>query len=316
MNTAPADLGERVLTLGPVAATTPRLSVLTPFHRYDPSPLLNAMANAPRDVEFVLLDDGSGSAELLARVISAASATGAPVRVIVWAKNQGRAAGRNRLVAEARGAYVLFLDADMIPDTLNFLARWLAVADEASPVAAFGGLSLNHAAITSETALHHNLFGASDCRDARARSQSPAQFTASANLMVRRDFLAAHPFDNRFVGWGFEDVDWALSAAANIEILHVDNSATHAGLDDVDTLIRKSAEAGPNFARLAAKHPREVSRFSAHRVASWLRLAPARETLRTIFAWIARDPLGAAPMNLRRAALKLFRASHYAEHLA
>ena len=55
-------------------------------------------------------------------------------------------------------------------------------------------------------------------------------------------------------------------ARARTPILHVENPATHAGLDDVDTLMRKSAEAGPNFARLAAKHP-QVARFSAHRVA-------------------------------------------------
>lgn len=316
MTTAPALFGERVLTLGPASTTPVRLSVLTPFHRHDPSPLLQAMARAPRDVEFILLDDGSGSAELLSNVINAAAALAAPVRLIVWADNRGRAAGRNRLVSEARGAYVLFLDADMIPDAPDFLGRWLAVAETAQPVTAFGGLSLAQAALTPETALHHNLFAASDCRDANARNQSPAQFTASANLLVRRDFLEAHPFDSGFVGWGFEDVDWALGASACVRILHVDNPATHAGLDDVDTLIRKSAEAGPNFARLAAKHPRDVARFSAHRIAKLMQFAPAQKTLRAVSAWLARDPLGAAPMAVRRFALKLYRTSHYAEHLA
>lgn len=316
MTTAPAELGERVLTLGPVAHSAPRLSVLTPFHRHDPSPLLTAMRNAPDGVEFVLLDDGSGSAELLSHVLATASRLNAPARVVVWADNRGRSAGRNRLVAEAKGEYVLFLDADMIPDAPDFLAHWLYVAESAAPLAAFGGLSLRQAALTPETALHHNLFGASDCRDARARSQSPAQFTASANLMVRRAFLDTLPFDDRFVGWGFEDVDWALSAASKTTVLHIDNPATHAGLDDVDTLLRKSAEAGPNFARLAAKHPSDVAHFNAHRVATLLQHLPGRASLRALCAWLARDPLGAAPMNLRRAALKLYRTSHYAEHLA
>jgi hypothetical protein len=175
---------------------------------------------------------------------------------------------------------------------------------------------LRQAQRTPETALHHNLFGASDCRGVRARAASPAQFTASSNLLVRRTFLAAHPFDDSFVGWGFEDIDWALGAARHGDILHIDNPATHAGLDDVDTLMRKSAEAGPNFARLAAKHPEQVSRFSAHRVAKLLQLAPMRPALRKLCGWLARDPFGAAPMRLRRAALKLYRASHYAEHLA
>ncbi|WP_395647874.1 glycosyltransferase family 2 protein [Terricaulis sp.] len=304
---------ERTLSIGPHARQTPRLSVLTPFHKHDPSPLLKALRGAPDGVEFVLLDDGSGSAHLLADVAHAAEALAAPVRIIVWDRNQGRAAGRNRLIAEARAEYVLFLDADMIPDAANFLAIWLGFIDWQRPYVAFGGLSLRQAAATRETALHHGLFARSDCKPAHLRERAPAQSVATANLLVRRDFLAAHPFDNGFVGWGFEDVDWALSAAQHAPIAHIDNSATHAGLDDVDVLMRKCREAGPNFARLAAKHPRQVARFAAHRTARALKLAP--QWLRGVFAWLARDPMGAAPMPVRCAALKLYRASLYAEHL-
>lgn len=306
---------ERTITLGP-RIVSPQLSVLTPFHRYDPSALVARMANAPAGVEFVLLDDGSADVALLARVVAAASTLNAPVRIIVRETNLGRAAARNRLVAEARGLYVLLLDADMIPDRPTFLLHWLSVTRCQQPDVAFGGLSLRHAQRTRDTALHHNLFAASDCRSVEERELTPAQATASANLLVRRAFLDAHPFDDSFSGWGFEDTDWALTAARDTTILHVDNPATHAGLDTAATLLRKSAEAGPNFARLAAKHPRAAKRFAAHRAARTLRRAPLRPQLRQACAWIARDPLGAAPMPLRRAALKIYRAAHYAEHLA
>lgn len=306
---------ERIITFGPPIAA-PQLSVLTPFHRDDPSAMLARMANAPAGVEFVLLDDGSADIELLARVVTAASALNAPVRIIVRERNEGRAAARNRLIAEARGQYVLFLDADMLPDRPTFLLHWLAVTRCQQPDVAFGGLSLRHAQRTRDTALHHNLFAASDCRSLEERELAPAQSTASANLLVRRAFLDAHPFDAGFTGWGFEDTDWALTAARDTEILHVDNPATHAGLDTAATLLRKSAEAGPNFARLAAKHPRAAKRFAAHGAARALQLTPLRPQLAEACAWLARDPLGAAPMPLRRAALKLYRAAHYAEHLA
>lgn len=308
-------LSERIITIRE-GADTPRLSVLTPFHKHDPSALLARFANAPAGVEFVLLDDGSGSATLLASVMEAANATGAPARIIVSAPNLGRASGRNRLVAEARGDYVLFLDADMLPDDRLFLDIWLGIIATQAPSVAFGGLSLAHAAKTQETALHFALFGRSDCMPARARRRRAAQATASANLLVERAFLLAHPFDDTFTGWGFEDVDWALNAARVTEILHVDNPATHAGLDDVSTLLRKSSEAGANFARLARKHPKQVSRFAAHRAARALRLTPARHAQQRVYRWLARDPLGAAPMRVRCAALKLLRASYYAEHLS
>lgn len=294
----------------------PVLSVLTPFYRHDPSAMLKRFGSAPAGVEFVLLDDGSASAELVANAVSAAHATGAPSRIIVCEHNLGRAKARNRLIAEAQGDYILFLDADMLPDASSFLSIWLGIIKTQAPRVAFGGLSLAHAHRTPETALHFALFGSSDCQPAHRRARRAAQATASSNLLVERAFLLEHPFDDHFTGWGFEDVDWALDVARVEAIMHVDNPATHAGLDDIGTLMRKSAEAGPNFGRLARKHPLQVKRFAAHRVASALRAMPARQAQRRVYSWIARDPRGLAPMRVRCAAFKLLRASHYAEHLA
>jgi glycosyltransferase involved in cell wall biosynthesis len=306
-----AALEQRVLCIGP-QTRAPRLSVLTPFHKHDPSALLQRMAPASRDIEFVLLDDGSASAELLSNVVKAAEALKTSVRIVIWARNRGRAAGRNRLIEEARGEYVLFLDADLIPDQSDFLHRWLTTIRNERPLVAFGGLSLEQAEETPDTALHFNLFGRSDCAPARLRARAAAQSTAASNLLARRDFLLATPFDDGFTGWGFEDTDWALTAARHTLIQHIDNPVTHAGLDTIPTLMRKSAEAGPNFARLVAKHPKAVRRFAAYRAARTVR--PVRG-LRSAFAWFARDPLRATPMPVRRAAFKLYRASHFAEHL-
>ncbi len=305
-------LEERIIAVGP-DTDTPCLSVLTPFHRHDPTTLLKRLGRAPDGVEFILIDDGTRSASLLADVISAAERLAASVRIIIWDQNRGRAAARNRLIAEARGRYVLFLDADMIPDSPRFLSNWLGILTTQRPLVAFGGLSLANAAWTRDTALHYNVFGKSDCRAARQRARAPAQSVASANLAIRRDFLARHPFDAQFTGWGFEDTDWALRAARHAPILHVENPASHAGLDDVSSLLRKSEEAGPNFARLARKHPNAVRRFAAYRAAKTLKLAPA---LRGVFAHLARDPAQVTPMPVRRTALKLYRASCFAEHLA
>jgi glycosyltransferase involved in cell wall biosynthesis len=289
--------------------------VLIPFYRYDPSPLLRAFAGAPAGVEFVLVDDGSNSAALLTNAVAAAAETTAPARIVVLSENCGRARARNRLIAEAKGEYVLFLDADMMPDAPTFLSVWLGIIRTQAPAVAFGGLSLDLTQRSRETALHFALSGTSDCHRARARARRPAQATATSNLLVRRSFLLTHPFDDSFSGWGFEDTDWALRVCREVEILHVDNPAAHVGLDSVETLIRKSAEAGPNFGRLARNHPAQVRRFAAHRIARGLRVLPGRRFQRRAFGWIARDPLQAVPMRIRCAAFKLLRASYYAEHL-
>lgn len=305
---------EQILHFGARGKSQPLLSVLTPFYHDDPTALLAQLSGCASEVEIILLDDGSSDAALLARVVGAAEAIAAPVTIIVAAHNRGRSGARNRLVEQARGDYVLFLDADMAPDAPDFLARWLDCIKVQRPGIAFGGLSVENVAPTPQTRLHYEIFARSDCRRASQREKSPAQFVATANLLVRRSLLDHIQFDSAFAGWGWEDVDWALRTAERAAIVHIDNPASHAGLDTVDTLLRKYAEGGKNFARLVHKHPVAVRRFASYRAASALKHAPLRSFLRKLTAWCARD-LHAAPMRWRAAALKLYRTLHYAEHL-
>jgi len=55
------------------------------------------------------------------------------VRLIVSEKNIGRAAIRNKLVLEAKGDYLLFIDADaMIPGTAEaYITKWLPYVSKA-----------------------------------------------------------------------------------------------------------------------------------------------------------------------------------------
>lgn len=297
----------------------PALSILTPVFRHDPTPIGQSLAAAAKEartrLEWVILDDGSADAALTDKLNALAAEPACSVRLIVLAQNAGRAAARNRLIAEARARHVLFLDADMVPDDADFAARWLALIDAEDPPAAFGGFSVAQAPDLKSTALHKFMSARSDCRSAADRARDPAQFTATSNLLVRRDVLAVTPFDEGFVGWGWEDVDWALRASLFGAIRHIDNPATHAGLDSVDTLLRKFGEAGPNYARLAAKHPDAVARFASWRAAQAIKRLPGHKAARPALAFLARDPWGLTPMLARHAALKLYRTSIYAEHV-
>ena len=66
------------------AGSQPRLSVLTPFLRDDPSRLLAALGDQAGSldgrVEIVALDDGSGDDALAARVAAAVEALPCPLR--------------------------------------------------------------------------------------------------------------------------------------------------------------------------------------------------------------------------------------------
>jgi glycosyltransferase involved in cell wall biosynthesis len=297
---------------------TPALSILTPVFRHDPGPIAQALgASPPPDrarIEWVVVDDGSGDPALLTRLEQMTRNAPFAARLIVLPHNQGRANARNRLIAEAKSPFVLFLDADMIPDDPGFAGRWLDLITREQPPAAFGGFSVVQAPDLKETALHKFMSARSDCRDAAARAMDAAQFTATSNLLVRRDVLDATPFDEGFTGWGWEDVDWALRASRFGAIRHIDNPATHAGLDSVPTLLRKFNEAGPNYARLAAKHPDAIPRFASWKAVQILKLAPFHRLARPLLGWLAQDPAGLTPMFARHVAIKLYRTSIYAEH--
>ena len=81
----------------------PALSVLIPFYRDDPCDLLRDLndeaGQVGRSVEVIVLSDGGGDADLVARVEAAIKALSLPARLIDLKTNEGRSRGRNRLAA-------------------------------------------------------------------------------------------------------------------------------------------------------------------------------------------------------------------------
>jgi glycosyltransferase involved in cell wall biosynthesis len=295
------------------AGARPSLSVLIPFLDDDPCPLLAALdAQAPRGaVEILVLDDGGGDAALTGRARAAVRAIKAPALYIRAANNLGRAKGRNQLAAHARGDFFLFIDADMAPDGPGFLSTWLALVAAERPAVAFGGFSLDQAPNTPEFALHRRMALASDCTAAEVRGREPEKHVFTSNLLVRRDIFAAHPFDESFRGWGWEDVEWGMRVAREHAILHIDNTATHLGLERPETIAAKYEQSAGNFARVAERHRSLVERYPSYKAARFLKWAPLRPAWRPILKRLALSD--AAPLSARAFAMRLYRAALYAE---
>lgn len=293
------------------AAADPRLSVLIPFFRDDPGDLLRRLDREAVPVEIVVLDDGSGDADLALRVAGTIEAMRLPARFARLAANEGRAKGRNRLAGHARADRFLFLDADMAPDRPSFLADWLALAEAEDPAAAFGGFSLDQTPRTRANALHRAMALKSDCVGAAERARAPEKHVFTSNLLVRRDVFAAVAFDEAFTGWGWEDVEWAMRVADRWPIVHADIPASHLGLDSAATLARKYEQSAANFARVVAAHRAVVETYPSYRVARLLRRVPLRGLWRPLLkAFALADGLPTAPRAL---ALRLYRAALYAE---
>ena len=144
-------------------------------------------------------------------------------------------ADRGRIAARA-GSW-LFLDSDMKPDSPRFLQTWIELIARDDPAVAFGGFSLKQAPRDRRFAVHRALSGASECVRAAQRARTPEKYVYTSNLLVRRDVFAVESFDPGFTGWGWEDVEWAMRVARRFQVVHIDNPATHMGLDTVPVLV-------------------------------------------------------------------------------
>jgi glycosyltransferase involved in cell wall biosynthesis len=286
-----------------------RLSVVTPFFKNDPSLLINILSKQGdgKNIELIIIDDGSGMADLTAQVMAQIDRFPAPARLITLHDNVGRSGARNRLIAQAKAPYVLFLDSDMAPDTDHFLDDWLALIDTQLPTIAYGGFTTKQVPDLPELALARALAERMDCQNARQRAARGGMALATSNLVVRTDILAEVRFDSDFVGWGWEDVDWALRASkAGYAIAHVEIPATHMGLDRADVVLDKFAKAGPNFRLIQSRHP-DMSFTSGTRVAKLMSKLPFTSLLRGMFRRVALTE--GLPMQWRSIAARAWRAS-------
>ena len=297
------------------AEASPRLSVLIPYLNDDPCPLVRALsleADALAGaVEIVLLDDGSGKDALAELAVSAIQASGLPARSVRLAANEGRAKGRNRLAGQARAGHLLFLDSDMLPDAPDFLARWIHLVDTADPAVAFGGFSLKQAPLVREHALHRQLAMRSDCAGAELRRLQPEKYVFTSNLMIRRSLFEAEPFDEGFKGWGWEDVEWGVRVSRRHPITHVDNPATHLGLDPPEVIAAKYEQSAANFARILRAHPDVIRAYPSYRAARALKRAPLRSAWRPLLKAVALAEQ--APLPMRAFCMRLYRAAVCAE---
>ena len=179
--------------------------------------------------EIVVADDGSTDRAVIAENAKINSLP--RCRYAVRGFNSGRAAIRNFLAREARYSRLLFIDSDMSPGGDDYIANYLRLdgADVAyggyvvGPEPAGPGRNLRYA---YERRYHRNA-------SAEMRRLRPYDDFHTSNFMIRRPIMLAHPLDERFRRYGYEDVIFGKTLRqGGIAIEHVDNPLV---FDDFET---------------------------------------------------------------------------------
>ena len=162
-------------------------------------------------------------------------------RYVTRGFNSGRAAIRNYLAREARYPRLLFIDSDMGPGGADFITNYLRL--DAADVAYGGyvvgpeptgpGRNLRYA---YERKYHRNACAAE-------RRLRPYDDFHTSNFMIRRSIMLAHPLDERFRRYGYEDVIFGKTLRqAGITIEHVDNPLVFADFETNAAFMAKTED--------------------------------------------------------------------------
>ncbi len=209
------------------------ISILIPVNNYDLVALVHSlrigMENVPEFIEILIGDDGSDEDyrnKYLALIDN-------KLRVIVSEKNIGRAAIRNRLILEAKGNYLLFIDADaMLPGTAEaYLNGWLSSIHLGRVIS--GGVLYNNTPPGDPDKMLRWKFGKSnDQKPATERNKNPYSSFSTFNVLIDKTVFSKIMFFEELKQYGYEDVLFGYQLKkAGISIHHIDNGLIHEGLE-------------------------------------------------------------------------------------
>ncbi|MFC7357641.1 glycosyltransferase family 2 protein [Jejudonia soesokkakensis] len=216
-------------------------SILIPTHNYNVTTLVQTLVSQTSKIdtkiEIIVYEDGSS----LFLSENASVENTANVTYIHKTKNIGRAGARQFLAEKAVFQWLLFLDADVMPVSENFISTYIATLQTENHKVICGGLAYEEEVPENNKRLRW-YYG----RDREAVSLEKRNkrnyFIVSGNLLVEKNtFFAANTnFENQY---GLDILFGSRLKKLNIPLLHINNPVYHLGLDDNKTFLRKSLKA-------------------------------------------------------------------------
>lgn len=217
------------------------LSILIPTHNYDTLPLvreLHAQATAAGiPFEILVLDDASLDTAILAKNQDINHLDHAIYEVNP--ENAGRSKNRNLLAQKAQFDWILFLDCDTIPTAKDFISKYLDAMQSEEKVC-FGGLAYRDEKPNKEEMLRWIYGKERESISLSIRQTDPYRYTLISNILLRREILMDHPFNEDIEGYGFEDMVFILELKKRqIKISQIDNPVFHLNLESSILFIEK-----------------------------------------------------------------------------
>ena len=241
-----------------------RLSILIPTHNYDCTRLVYDLeAQLTEEDEIIVGNDCSTDKNIVAKLSEIENS--GKSRVFTPHDNDsrplGRAAIRNALAREAKGEWLLFIDADAEVRSKTFIEDYLS-ATKFAPVVCGGTGNLPECP-SPECRLRYDYEVEAEKRLTVVRRQRfPYSQLATFNFLIRRDIFLSICFDEGFKEYGYEDTCFGFQLKQRgIAIHHIDNKLTHLGIETSDVYLSKIETALRTLSKID-KEQRKLVRLS------------------------------------------------------
>ena len=217
------------------------LSILIPTYNGICAPLVQHLfeqAAAVRGLRYEILVADDGSTDKVIMEANRSINNLPNCRMLERGYNSGRAAIRNYLAQQARYNWLLFIDGDMTIISRQFLYLYLNSLGEQ---VIYGGYAVGKG---EKSNLRYRYEKASEpFHRAECRQQQPYRDFHTSNFMISRELMLAHPFDERFKNYGYEDVFFGkVLRQQHVKIQHIDNPVGFNIFEGNKEFLRKTEE--------------------------------------------------------------------------
>jgi glycosyltransferase involved in cell wall biosynthesis len=215
------------------------VSLLIPTYNYDCTTLVNRLMEQLKgfqfDYEILVFDDASTNADTAAINRNINNHPHCTYRL--QEKNLGRTATRQALAEAAKYNWLLFLDADVLPQNENFIHHFEIENQKADVV--FGGITYQQSKPDNDKILRWKYGKSRENRAVSERIKVPYLSIISGCCLIKKElFLKANSFLESAYG---ADVLFAQNLEQlKVKVAHIDNPVVHLGLETNASFIEKT----------------------------------------------------------------------------
>lgn len=219
------------------------ISVLIPVYNSSVIPLVEEVHKqleaSKTFYEIIVWDDGSTEAfHLQNKIINHVP----NIHYFRSEGNYGRTKTRQLLFEKSVFNWLLYLDADVMPKSQEFIQTYLNLTSKGYE-AIYGGYAYGKIPPKNDMLLRWKYGRAKEEVDADIRNQKPYKVVVSGNFMIKRSVFSSINSKIEDSGYGLDNYFGALLKVNKIKVFHINNEVYHLGVESSVQFLKKTKQA-------------------------------------------------------------------------